>query len=175
MAQQGLVVSVARVTDEGVESVEVRCDTGGGAIITADHFQPAGVDALPLPGDFAAIEDSTGTGAKQATGYHDGNNAGKSANGEHRIYGRNADGVVVSEFWLKGDGTVAITGLVNGGTATLDPSDGTWNFNGVKVDAQGNLTAPGEITAMVATAPVKLSTHLHPTGMGPSGAPTPGT
>jgi len=51
----------------------------------------------------------------------------------------------------------------------------TINANGVEIDASGNATAPGEVTAKAATTPVNLSTHLHPTAMGPSGAPTPGT
>lgn len=39
----------------------------------------------------------------------------------------------------------------------------------------GNMTATGEITAKSETAPVNLSTHVHPTAVGPSSPPTPGT
>lgn len=39
----------------------------------------------------------------------------------------------------------------------------------------GDIECTGEITAMSDTLPVKLSTHKHPTSVGPSGAPTPGT
>lgn len=53
--------------------------------------------------------------------------------------------------------------------------DGTVTINGLRIDPQGNLSTPGEVTAKDQTAPVNLSTHLHPTAMGPSGAPTPGT
>ena len=52
---------------------------------------------------------------------------------------------------------------------------GACDLNGVTIDPTGNVEAPGEVTAKAATAPVNLSTHLHPTAMGPSGAPTPGT
>ena len=80
-------------------------------------------------------------------------------------------------MWLKDDGKFVITGLVNGGAAELDPATGTWNFNGVTIDKQGNLKAPGEITAMAATpaTSVTLSRHVHPSGTGPTGPGQPGT
>jgi phage baseplate assembly protein gpV len=40
---------------------------------------------------------------------------------------------------------------------------------------KGAITADGEVTAMATGPGVKLSTHIHPTGVGPTGAPTPGT
>lgn len=170
------VVSSERSDSEGTKVVEVRCDTGGGVTVTADHFQAAGVDALPLPGDFVALEPGDGAGNQQATGYHDGKNQGKARPGEFRALGRDGNGKPTVELWMKNDGTLAITGLVNGGTAELSPSDGSWTFNGAKIDAQGNFTSPGEITAKAGTpAAVKLSSHTHPTGTGPSGPPTPGS
>lgn len=42
-------------------------------------------------------------------------------------------------------------------------------------ELDGDLEVTGEITAKSATAPVKLSTHLHPTPVGPTSQPTPGT
>jgi Phage protein Gp138 N-terminal domain len=39
----------------------------------------------------------------------------------------------------------------------------------------GSVSAAGQVTAMSATTPVGLSTHLHNTAMGPSGPPNPGT
>ncbi len=45
--------------------------------------------------------------------------------------------------------------------------------NTVSIDDGGNVTAPGEVEG--SALGVKLSTHLHPTAMGPSGSPTPGT
>jgi len=44
-----------------------------------------------------------------------------------------------------------------------------------KVSATGAMDSDGEITAMKQSAPVKLSTHIHPTGVGPSGSPNPGS
>lgn len=55
--------------------------------------------------------------------------------------------------------------------------DGTIEIvsKGKKITFDGDIEATGEITAQTATAPVKLSTHLHPTPVGPTSAPTPGT
>lgn len=50
---------------------------------------------------------------------------------------------------------------------------GSLDLNGVIIDSSGNLTSPAEVRAM-GPAGVKLSTHPHPTAMGPSGPPTPG-
>lgn len=55
--------------------------------------------------------------------------------------------------------------------------DGTIEIvsKGKKLTIDADVEVSGEITAQTATAPVKLSTHLHPTPVGPSSAPTPGT
>lgn len=177
MGRIATVVSTKRLLDEGVQVVEILVDTGGGNNVTVDHFDGAGEDALPLPGDLVALEEGDGTGNLIAVAYHDSKNAGKAANGEKRFVARKADGTIVSELWLKGDGAIEVNGLVNGGALKLDPSNGTWSCNGVTFDKQGNIVAPGEVTGMAATpaTAVKLSTHLHPTGTGPSGPPQPGT
>lgn len=47
--------------------------------------------------------------------------------------------------------------------------------NEVAIDEQGNLTTPTGAEVAAQGGLVKLSTHLHPTAMGPSGPPTPGT
>ena len=61
-------------------------------------------------------------------------------------------------------GTVKI---VVGGTVFEQTSSG--------ISITGDLTVSGEVTARSGTQPVHLSTHQHPTGVGPSGPPTPGT
>lgn len=43
------------------------------------------------------------------------------------------------------------------------------------VRATGAMDADGEITAMKLVSPVKVSTHIHPTGVGPSGKPNTGS
>lgn len=169
-----IVVKATRTTDEGAHVVDVEADPGGGNNATLDHFTPPGIDALPLPGDAAAIGDGAGTGVEQTTGYNDPKNEGKARPGEIRVYARReADGSVVCDVWLKGDGS--IRGENEAGGYFELKADGSFEVNGVKVTLTGAVEAPLEITAMAAAVPVKLSTHTHPTGTGPSGPPMPGS
>ena len=63
--------------------------------------------------------------------------------------------------------------MVNpGGTVHIQTTGGLTFDGDLTVD--GKIEASGEVTAMKGTAPVNLSTHKHPTGVGPSGPPTPG-
>ncbi len=98
----------------------VQVDPGGGANKTADHFAPSGIDAPPLPGDFAAGTGSSGAGTAQVTGYSDPNNTRKALGGEVRLYARDANGVQVAEIWAKRDGTVETTNA--GGTISMSPA-----------------------------------------------------
>ena len=159
------VLSSRRVHDEDGHGLDVQCDPTGGAIVTAPVFTPPGVDAVPLPGDFAALEDSAGAGAEQTTGFADVRAAGKAGAGEVRIYARRADGSMAIELWLKADGTLVIG---SGGDVTI---------NGVTITASGEIRAPGEVTAMASTpaTSVGLSTHLHGSNTGPTTPPTAGT
>ncbi len=52
---------------------------------------------------------------------------------------------------------------------------GSVDINGVIFSTNGDVTAPGEVTAKSAGVNVKLSTHVHPSAMGPTGSPTPGS
>jgi len=172
MSRVGEVLSFERVVEEGAHGADVKVDPGGTANVTAPHYADAGDDSHPLPGDFVALEDSSGAGAEQATGYADVRNAGKARAGEKRIYARNVAGAPVVEVWLKNDGSIVIA---NGtGAFELAPS-GAVTINGVTISPSGAISAPGEITAKSTTTPVSLTQHIHPTGLGPSGAPTPGT
>jgi hypothetical protein len=167
-----IVEDSERTTEDGAHVVNVKADTGG-TTASLDHFAPPGVDALPLPGDAAAIGDGAGTGRAQSTGYNDPKNAGRALPGEHRIFARDPDGNVVAEVWVKGSAHIVIENAE--GTIELR-ADGTIDLNGVTIDPQGNITAPGEVTAKGGTpAPVNLSTHTHGSGTGPTTPPTPGT
>jgi hypothetical protein len=163
------VESFERVTDENGEAVIVKVDEVDGPLLEPENFPPCGDDAPPLATDFAAIKEATGRGTTQVVGYQDPKNKGKALGGEKRIYARDPDdGSVVADIWLHGDGTIEITSIKSGSSI---------NLNGVLIDQQGNITAPGDVTAMSASpaTSVKLSTHLHPTGTGPSGPPQAGT
>jgi len=102
MAKTAKVLSFER--EGGEESVKV--DPGGGANATARHVAPPGVDAPPLPGDYAEIDESSGKGTKRIVGYYDHRNTRLAEGGEFRVYGRDSDGEVVCSFWLKSDGTI---------------------------------------------------------------------
>jgi hypothetical protein len=121
----GKLAKVVSFERRGAEE-DVVVDTGGGALVTAAHLGGAGEDSPPLPGDVASLDDSSGTGNQQVTGYHDPRNTGKADDGEKRIYGRNAAGEVVAEVWLKGDGTVLVQGKIgdNELSLTLDLNTG---------------------------------------------------
>lgn len=159
------VQTTRRADDADGHGLDVQCDPGGEANVTAPVFGPPGTDAVPLPGDYVALEDSTGTGQEQATGFADVGLAGKAQPGEHRIYARRSDGSLAIELWLKADGTLVIG---SGGDVTI---------NGVVITPSGEIKAPGEVTAMASSPAnsVGLSTHIHGSNTGPTSPPTKGT
>jgi hypothetical protein len=102
------VLSTERTTGAGVHALDVKCDPGGGANVTAQLFAASGDDAPPLPGDYVALEDSAGAGRQQVSGCSDVRNAGTAAPGEKRIFARDADGNIVCEIHLKNGGSISI-------------------------------------------------------------------
>lgn len=164
----GDVKEHTRGSDEGALFEEVKVDRGGNDVVTADHFDGAGVDAPPLPIDKAALVDGPGSGTAMAVGYRDTKNAGKAAPGEYRVVARAPDGTIVLEFWGKANGDLEITSIKPGGKVTI---------NGLTIDQDGNLVTPGEVTAKASSpaTSVTLSRHVHNSGTGPTTPPTPGT
>lgn len=167
----GTVLLTERVTKgDGTPAVEVRVQVlDDDDAETAELLLPPNVDSLPLPGDEVVLEDSEGSGSSTATGFADAKNAGKAAGGEYRAVGRDpSTGAEVVEVWCKGDGSFEVNPLVPAYKIKLGK---------VEIDELGNITTPGEITGMAGSpaTSVTLSKHLHPTGVGPSGKPQPGT
>lgn len=154
-----------RTTLDDAKITEVQVDSAGGLPFTADHYAPAGVDAPPLEGDTAVVVDAQGNGRLAVVGYMDTRNEGAAQPGGVRFYSRDSEGTVRAVIWIKEDGNVDITSA-NGGIVII---------NGVEIDGNGNVTAPGDVVALSGPSQVALSTHEHPTAMGPSGPPTPGT
>lgn len=181
-ARLGKVAHCERVVEDSVPKVRVFVDEGDSEnpeLIEAELLSEPGVDALPLPGDEVSIIESEGSGNTISQAFADLMNPGKAEQGERRTYARADDGKIVAEVWLKKDGTVVTKN--DKGKLTLH-TDGTLEYGDglFIVDLEGNVKFKGEVTAMAGTpdAPlpgVKLSTHLHPTGVGPTSAPTPGT
>jgi len=167
-------LSWALNTNSDKRPPEVKGDPGGGAVVTAENFSPAGVDSQPVEGDFFATHDGPGTGDEIVSGYHDPKPSNRKAEaGETRTYARDSNGAVVCEVWCKADGTVAINSIKTGSVL---------NLNGVEIDQDGNISTPGVIGAQgeITTdanplGSVSLSTHDHNSAMGPTSPPTPGT
>lgn len=147
----------------------------GGDDVIAEHFEPAGDDSPPLPGDSMAVEEGPGTGAEHVTGYHDPSaaTARQAAPGEKRIYSRAGQDVLAATVWLKADGTVLIRSELApaGGTFEINPATGEITMNGkATVDALGEVKAKTDVAGGVS-----LTGHMTPSPMGPLGPPVPGT
>jgi|SRR6185369_16368665 len=164
VAKTAVVQSVERISDDDGHRVEVQVDAGGGELLTLEHVDSCGEDSPPRPGDYAAVSESTGQGAVRSAGYVDTKNVGVALAGEKRIYGRAPDGSVAGFVHFHGDGLVEIKGLAAGERYKIGP---------VEIDAQGNITTPGDITVKKDTNPVTLSLHKHGSGTGPTTPPLP--
>lgn len=146
------LLSFTRATRNGAPIGDVKCDPGGGAIVTAEHTAPAGDDSHPMPGDYVALSAAAGTGRQSAIGYFDPINAPKATPGEKRIYARNSAGEFVAEVWLRSSGACVINNVA--GVFVLQP-DGECYINGARITTGGDV-----ITA----AGVSLGNHTHNQG-----------
>lgn len=161
MGRVAALLEFVRALRGDVKVSDVKVDRGGGDNRTLEHFADSGDDSFPLPTDYVASVDQTGTGRESAVGYLDPLNEQKSTVGDKRIYARDPEtGAQVVEVWLKSDGT-AVTENANG-SATLAPDgshvltnangsivlqvDGTVNINGVTIDKDGNVVIPTSLT-----------------------------
>ena len=124
MGRIARILSFVRSEINGAKVSDVKSDPGGGPNTTSQHFQPAGDDAHPLPGDYVATSAAAGTGRETAVGYLDPANEQKATAGEKRIYARDPEsGDSVVEVWLKSDGTAVVVNT--NGSVTLAPDGGT--------------------------------------------------
>jgi hypothetical protein len=80
------------------------------------------------------------------------------------------NGVKVMLFFEAGDQKLAAAALWPDGSSVSEIKITT-----PKLIVDGDIECTGEVTAKSQTTPVGLSTHQHPTAMGPSSSPTPGT
>lgn len=104
----GTIKEVLITTRGGTTYAEVKADTGGGELITAELFLSPGVDALPLPGDSAQFVPGRRTGGWVCLGVIDTAKAPAVVNGEAELYGRSSGGARVSSVRVKADGSVVI-------------------------------------------------------------------
>jgi len=160
--------TVAQVVE--VESGgKIKVNAGGkNNTLTVEQWQDPGTDAPPLPGDYVALTDGPGTGERQAVGSDDGTQK-KAAGGENRIYGRDANGALVSEVWLKGDGSIEITSLKSGAKVTIT-TGGVIEING----ASDFVALAQLVLAQLNDIRTKHDSHTHITTATVGASPTPG-
>lgn len=114
------VVSTERkVEEDGTQVIDVHVDVNGDVEVL-ELYQAPGEDSLPMPGDSALLQEAPGTGIKAVIGFNDPKNAGKAADGEKRVYSRQADGAPAVEYWLKANGDAVIKGYVGSGKLLID-------------------------------------------------------
>lgn len=171
MGRIGTVLEFIRETVGSNEIATVKVDPGGGAAFSPQHFDGAGVDAQPLPGDYAATADSPGAGGQHITGYADLKNRGIARAGERRLYARDGNGDIVASMWFKNDGTLAAEAdaamSLKAPIVTLDSPDVRLSdAAGADVMRVGDLVAvtiPPMKAGVVPVEPV-LPIHASPTG-----------
>jgi hypothetical protein len=148
------ILSFVRSEINGAKVSDVKSDPGGGPNTTAQHFQPAGDDAHPLPGDYVATSAAAGTGRETAVGYLDPANEQKAAAGEKRIYARDpSSGDSVVEVWLKSDSTAVIINANGSVTLAPDGSVEATNANGsITLGADGGTTVETPAATFTAAA-----------------------
>jgi len=167
------ILSFLRVTKNDASASKVshvKCNPGGGANVTVEHYADAGDDASPLTRDYVATQPVNTSGGEVALGYADTLNTPKAQPGDKRIYSRDAaTGIWVAEVWLKADGSI-IGANQNGSFQLL--ANGDFMVNGLTIDTAGNLSTPGTITGGAMN--VELTGHTHTQGPD-SGADTQAT
>lgn len=154
MSRIGIVTTTERVDDVTGKGLDVVVDPGGGDATRVAHFASPGDDSVPLPGDYAALEESSGTGAEHCTGYADTRNVGVALAGEKRLYARKSDGSIVGDFWIKGDGTIVASNA--GGTLTLR-TDGTLVVGGAGDAAALASVVDAILKAIAASVPAPIT------------------
>lgn len=166
------------MTDDGPV---VKVDMGGGDIATADHYADAGDDSVPLPGDVAAIEESTGAGSYHTAGYTDVAAPQKSAPGEKRVYARDPNtNETVCEVWCKNNGDIVLEVLSpsaqihikSAGPVFIESPDvRLGSAPGRPVACVGDLVAVS-VPQLISAAPGSPCVPVPPTAITPTGGYT---
>lgn len=159
--------------DSNAKITDVKVDHGGNNIITGEHYSNPGDDSYPMLTDYAIAVETLRTGSVAIVGYADIKNTPKTALGEKRIYSRDANGDSIGEVWIKADGEILISnsngsfvvkadGSISGSNSSGNfelKTGGTFDINGVTIDASGNVAIPGNLT--VGPLSKDFLTHIH--------------
>lgn len=154
----GVLKSFARVTRKAAAVSDAQIDTGGGRLITVQHFTPSGDDSQPLPSDYVVAVTVQQTGRHAAVGYIDPLNSQEAQAGEKRLYSRDGNGASAAVLWLKSDGTILATNAA--GTLELG-SNGTATINGATIDPSGNIVCSSISAPSVIANGKELADHTH--------------
>ena len=133
-----VIKSFIRTIRNGASVTDVKCDPGGGAISTKEHYSAPGDDSFPLLTDTAVSVPVPGSGKEAVVGYLDPLNEAEAESGEKRIYSRQEDGTIVADVFLKKDGVVHINGSDDFAVAYNDLLTA---FNQLKDDFNALVTA----------------------------------
>lgn len=151
-ARIGKLLSFTRVVRDGGNVSDVKVDPGGGANITGEHFADPGDDSHPLPQDYPISVPLEREGVFPVVGYTDPSNTPKALPGEKRIYGRDENGTVIGEVWIKNDGTVLASN--DAGSIEISPTGQIKSEN-----SKGSVTIKedGDIESVNAGGSIKLT------------------
>lgn len=158
---------------------KIKATVGGGDINEMEHLQPLGDDSKPLVDDYGWSDRTSESGRYVHFGCFDHDN--KIAQpGEKRIYGRNSNGVVVNNVYLKNDGEIisandncSVTQKPDGtiistngsGTHTVNSDGSIESVNSagfIKLLSDGSVNINGFIIAITgaATSPVSVGAPI---------------
>ena len=175
----GRVLSFVRAVRSGAKVSDVKSDTGGGDIRTAQHFAPVGDDSHPLVGDYEYLGTAPQRGRVAVLWYVDPKNDSKASAGEVRRYARDSSGASVVELWLKNDGSVVLQNALGSLTLGADGSilgqneggmfsllaGGNFTANGVIITPDGKMTVPTQIaTPSILVDGIEAAGHTHAQG-----------
>lgn len=125
----GRVKQYIRSIRNGENFPDIINNTGGPYDLTSKHYQPPGEDSVPLPNDLVVSVVIEKSGNARAVGFVDPVNPGVAIGGEVRRYARSPDGVIVSQIYQMGDGTIIIEN--DGVTTTIKPDGDHLIDNGI--------------------------------------------
>jgi len=161
------VLGYERTERRGAKVADVEADAGGGDVVTAEHYQPAGDDAQPLPDDYAVTVPGAGSGREVAVAFLDPVNTGEAAPGERRIYARDSEGAPVAWVHLRADGSATVEN--DSGALVLTPA-GDVEVSG-DLTVEGGIQAGGDVVADKDGTAISLLNHTHVGNLGSSTSP----
>ena len=155
----GRILSILSTKKGELDVPEWKVELNKGLNIQVERYAPAGDDSQPLPEDRAGLVSRTESGAKFAVGAFDIKNPAEALPGEKRLYGRDEEGSITSQIFMKNDGTIEVSN-VSGMTIIIDEdgnvilsTSGDTEINSSKstinndVEINGNLQVNGFISA----------------------------